>query len=738
MRRSSFVWSLLLLVVASPAWAGDWAYWRGPEHDGISRETGLIDDWSLEDGTNVLWDSPIGGRAAPIILGGKVYLNSRTNHDVADPDEKIHAREQVVCWDLESGEVEWRDEFNVFQTDIPAPRVGWASMCGDTETGNVYVHSVGGIFRCYSGDGKKLWDYSLFEEYGKISGYGGRTQSPIIDEDRVIVSYLVANWGDTKGPAPKHTYYAFDKNDGRLLWVSAPGGSPKDTNYSTPIIRVIDGVRMLIGGNSDGGLYAINARTGEPIWGFRMSRRGLNASAVVDGNLVYISHGEDNIDNVAFGRVQCIDATGRGDITDTHGKWRVDGIKAGYASLLVKDGILFVVTDTGNMIAFDAKDGTRLWEHDLGTVGKGSPVWADGKIYIFEVNGNVHILKASREKCETLSRVQIGSADGQGMDEIYSSPAIADGKIVIVTRDRTICLGVKDKKPSSNPIPPLADEGPAGDEVALVQLVPYEVRLNAGESSEFELRAFDKQGRFIKTHQPMLEVEDGLADVTADGATITAGDATKDQAGTVVAKYGDLVAKARVRVFPPLPWSWDFTGYKGKRVPPTWIRAFIKLQPAEIDGESTLRNAGGKGRPSHWVWIGTPDMKDYTVQTDFLMIEKRRRLSSVGVTVNRYNLIVKANTGKLSIQSWQPHLRMAKEMKFRSNPDVWYRMKLRVDVKDDGAHIRGKVWERDKPEPEEWTIETVDPHANENGAPGLYMYALAEAYYDNVKVTANE
>jgi outer membrane protein assembly factor BamB len=253
--------SIMLLFTTSLASAGDWAHWRGPEHNGISRETNLVDEWSL-DGKNVLWKSDIGGRSAPIVLNGRVYLNCRTHHDVTDPKDKINAQEQVVCWDAKTGKVIWKDVFNVFQTDIPSPRVGWASMVGDPETGNVYVHSVSGLFRCYSADGKVLWETSLSEDYGKISGYGGRTQTPIIDENLVIVSFLQLNWGKTAAPPPKQTYYAFDKKSGKLLWTAAPGGAPFDTNYSAPIVTVIDGVRQLIAGNADGGCYGMNARTG--------------------------------------------------------------------------------------------------------------------------------------------------------------------------------------------------------------------------------------------------------------------------------------------------------------------------------------------------------------------------------------------------------------------------------------------------------------------------------------------
>ncbi len=728
-------WLACCLIIARENLGGDWPYWRGPEQNGVSRERNLVGDWSLDPPKNVLWVSNIGGRATPIILHGRVYLSCRTHHDVNDPQERIHAREQVVCWDAKTGQILWRDELNVFQTDVPAPRVGWASMVGDPETGNVYLHSVSGLFRCYSGYGKLLWERSLFEEFGRISGYGGRTTTPIIDEDRVIVGLLTINWGDMKTPPPKERFYAFDKRTGKLLWVSAPGGRPYDTVYSNPIVAVIEGVRMLICGNADGGIYAIHARTGEPLWGFRMSHRGLNVSPVVDGKYVYIAHGEDNIDSLEFGRVQCIDATGRGDITKTHSVWRVDGIKAGYASLLVHDGILYVVTDNGILIALDSKTGQKLWEYKLGTVGKGSPVWADGKLYVMEVNGNIHILRPSREKCESLSHVELMGTTVEGYDEIYASPAIADGRIYFVTRDRTICVGRPDAEVQSDPIPPMPEELPTTDTIATLHLVPYETMVWAGESVEYEVLAYDTNGRFLKRIIPeKLEVESGLSHVVLEGNRLTAPPDAPEQGGNIIVRLGDLSAKARVRIFPRLPWKWDFTGYKDRDVPPTWVPAFTEFRPVEVNGDVALYNLGGQAKPSSYIWLGPDTMRGYTIQADVMLREKQRRLSSAGVTCQRYNLILKGNTQKLSIQTWPAHIRMDKEIRFRIDPEVWYRMKMRVDPVEGGCMVRGKVWLREQPEPQEWTIEAFDPHPNEQGSPGLYIFGLAESFFDNVQV----
>ncbi len=745
MKAASGIFWVITLLLSTSVFADDWANWRGPEQNGISRETGLVDTWSLADNENVLWTSETGGRATPIIMNDRVFLNCRTHHDFNNLDEKIHCREQVICWDAKTGDEIWKDEFNVFQTDIPSPRVGWAAMAGDTETGHVYVHSVSGLFRCYDSDGNVIWEHSLLEKFGKISGYGGRTQTPIIDEDRVIVSFLAANWGDTKGPAPKHYYYAFDKKTGDLQWISAPGGAPKDTNYSVPMVTVIDGQRMLIGGNSDGGIYAMNARTGQPIWGFKLSLRGLNSSPVAEGNLVFISHGEDNVDNTEFGRIQCIDATaGTGDITETGGVWRIDGIKAGYTGLLVKDGILYVVADTGNMFAYDSKTGNQLWEHNLGTVGKGSPVWADGKIYVTEVNGNILTLKPSREGCETINSVRLKATSADGLDEVYSSPAISNGRIVFVTRDRTICVGKKDAVAQGDEPVAREEEKAATDEVALLQLRPFETVMKPGQSVTYEVHAFDKNGRFIKKiDDANLQLADSLGGLKVDGMTVTApGDQANSIAGNITASSGELSTIARTRMFSTnKQWSWDFEGLKGIQVPPYWMRAHIKVKPMDMDGNTVLKAAGigsGKGRPSHTIWLGTEDMKNYTVQADVFMTEKRRQMPRAGLAANRYTFMVNGNTGKLSIRTWQPHLRLGAEEKFRADPEVWYTMKMKVDVADGEAKIFGKIWKQGEEEPADWTITAVDPHPNETGSPGLYYYATTDCMFDNVIVTFDE
>ena len=329
----------VLLSFAFSCLASDWPAWRGPNGNGISDETGLISSWS-QDGTNLLWSAPFTGRSTPIVVGNRVCANGRVG-------EGIHRQEMVACFDIRDGRKLWEHRFNVHLTTVPWNRVGWANIGADPETGYVYVQGVAGTFLCLDAAGRVVWSRSLAEDFGFFSGYGGRTQTPVVDEDRVIVTFVSGSWGAWS--APRHRTFAFDKRTGELLWMATPGERPPDLNtQSTPRVATIGGQRLLIQGNADGSICAIQARTGKSVWRFRLSKRGLNTSVVVEDGTVYATHSEENIAGGVMGAVVAIDATGDGDVTDTHEQWRTH-LSVGFSSPLLKNGRLYVVDNSGNL-----------------------------------------------------------------------------------------------------------------------------------------------------------------------------------------------------------------------------------------------------------------------------------------------------------------------------------------------------------------------------------------------------
>ena len=120
---SIFLNACLLLTLLVPIQAADWAEWRGPARDGISLEKGLPTSWS-PSGQNLAWKAPFGGRSAPIVMNGRVYLQNSA-------DKGASQQERLMCFDADTGKLLWEHRFNIYLSDVPAHRVAWASPVGD-------------------------------------------------------------------------------------------------------------------------------------------------------------------------------------------------------------------------------------------------------------------------------------------------------------------------------------------------------------------------------------------------------------------------------------------------------------------------------------------------------------------------------------------------------------------------------------------------------------------------------
>jgi len=717
----------LAVLLAGMAPASEWTAWRGPTQDGVSTETGLISSWSPE-GDNLVWRAPFIGRSTPVVLDGQVCVIGREG-------EGIDHLEVVACYDAENGKLRWADRYPVYNTTVPFNRLGWASLVADKETGNIYSFGAAGQLTCYSHDGKRIWSSFTTETLGGLTGYGGRTQTPLIDGDHLIMNFVSTAWGPLT--AIRHRYYAFDKRDGRLIWVAAPGGMPDDFNtQSGPVTADINGRHLIIAGNGDGWVYAMDAATGKTVWKFQLSERGLQSTVLVHGDRVFASHAEENVGEPTMGRLVCIDGTGSGDVTKTHEVWRVDEIGAGFPSPAYHDGRLYVVDNSANLHAFDAATGEEKWKYSLGTVGKASPVIADGKIYVTETNGRFHILKLGDAAAQSLDVDEL-TVDSGRYAEIYGSPAIAYGRIYFTTEGGLYCLGDKNKKITVPPYTPGPSRPAPGDGAAATLLVvPGDRVLHPGDSLQLEIEAYDAAGRAVRASGVEWSLEGLKGTLGADGRFTPAAD-VPFQAGLVRAKAGEASGTAGVRVIAPLPWSFDFESYAADSSPSHWIGAAGKYVVREVEGNKVLVKAPReRGLNRTYLYMG-PDLSNYTIEADVWGAEHRRRRPDIGLIATGYTLDLMGAQQKLEVRSWPADMRMARNVDFAWQMGVWYHMKLRVENGKDKATIRGKVWPRGESEPAEWTITVEDPHPIAAGSPGLIAFSPVDLYYDNLKVTPN-
>jgi outer membrane protein assembly factor BamB len=779
MKRLLFLASLVVLHGVPDSRGSDWANWRGPTQNGVAPDTNLPDTFSLKAGdpdSNLIWRVPYGGRSTPLVMNGHVYLINKVGSEGDSEEERLHLQERVMCCDAETGKLVWEHRFNVWLTDIVAVRLGWTVLAGDLETGNIYSSGTQGLLTCFDKDGKILWEHSLTEEYGRVSGYGGRVTSALVDGDLLIISMLNASWGDQA--IGRTRFVAFNKRTGSVVWWGSGGILPKDTYYSVPVAAEVGGQRIVVGGGGDGAVHAFKVRTGEKLWSYVFSSGAVNCSPVIEGNLIYIGHGEDNTDTGAQGRVICLDGS---QVSDGKPKlvWKVDGIRAKFTSPVLHDGLFYITDDLANLYCLDAKTGERYWKYNYGKNSKGSPVLADGKFYVAEVNSKFHILQPSKEGCKELCSRFFRNRTGGPDVEINGSAAVANGRVYFMTSNELVCIGKKDGQPGTPP-KEMRDDSKGEGAVAHLQVEPADIVLYPGDAANLKAVAYDAKGR------PMGEVEvtwslagnrppEGvppppknappqqpppplLAKLSAEKGATTTVTINKEKAppaqfGRVLATLGKLTAEVRVRVVPTLPYKPNFANIPEKRTPGGWVNTQGKFEMVVLRDGGSERKVLHKTalNPSPLVaranaFIGMPDWKGYTIQADVMGGKVLNDLPDVGMVANRYSLTLWGNTQQLRLTSWDAIPRVDKSIGFSWKEHVWYRMRLTVDVRDGKAIVRGKVWQRDEKEPDSWTVEFTDPVPNTSGAPSLYGNATGiedgkpgtDIYYENVTITPNK
>lgn len=717
----------LLLLGLLPAWAAepvDWFHWRGPEANGISREKNLPTNWSPK-GENLLWSKPeYASRSTPITMNGKLYLVTRYKPETTEEGE------QVVCLDAKTGAELWSHHHNVFLSDAPAERVGWSSVIGDPASGNLFWLGLGCHFKCINAEtGKLVWEHAMSEEYGMLSTYGGRTNFPIVIDDLVIISGVMTQYGENAIPA--HRFVAFDKRSGAAVWFMSTGLRPEDTTYCTPFLTVFKGQAAMVFGGGDGFMYAVQPRTGKVIWKYHCSSRGINTPPLVADNIVYCGHREQNFaDTRILGAIFAIDGNAEGEIPEEALKWKINAHSVEGSQPLLVGGRLYVVEDGGTLDVIDPVAGKILQQKKVGR-RPGSVVFGDGKLYCTEGTGNYWVFEPTEEGLKEVARVRLNG------EEILSSLAISGGRIYLTTSKALYCIGKEGGTAEADPLPAKLQESPKSEdqEIAHIQLAPVEVMLATGQSTPYQVRAYNKKGQFLKVVPAEFTVEGG-GGVSAEGV-YTAPSGSEHVAPTITAKVGELTSKARIRVVPPLPWKFDFAD---KKVPPTWIGAAYRHQPRDVEGEAVLAKISTipKGTRSQ-LWMGWTNLYDYTVQADFFTKGDGEKRPDMGLINQRYTLDLMGKD-ELEIRSWTSRLqlRFAKRIPFTWTANQWYTMKYQSQTKDGQVTMRGKVWKRGEEEPKEWTIEATDALANLSGSPGLFGNSTAVEYYiDNVLVYPN-
>ena len=741
----------------------NWYNWRGPLQTGVS----------LEHFTNAkldaapVWTYDSFGRGTPVVVDGKVI-------SFGYKGEKEELIELLTALDEKTGKKLWEIEIKDYISDTVYNRYAIGSPTVDPETKHIYLLTAYGVFICVDFSGKELWRHSLMEEIGRMTFPNSKVGAPVIEGDQVIIQGITANWG-ADGPA-SNRFYGFDKLTGELIWASTPGEvPPKDSSHSTPILDTRDGKRVFYVGTGCGNVVAVNARTGKALWRHKVSKGGVNGTVVLYKNTVIAIHGEENPDNADKGRMVAIklpekfgpeqeifDFDAGAEKWKGNEAWRAS-IRAETSSPIIVGSHIYQISEGGELYSVNADTGEIEWTKKLSNVNiHASPFYADGLIYCGLPEGKLFVVKPGEKDAEIVQEIKLNG-------QCLGTPIVVNGQLFIHTAERgdshgkLYCFAIKNDgiKYDAAPVAQIPQAGPA----AALQVIPQEFVLHPGEKKAFHIRSIDANGFPVgpveKASWESFIPPTAKVKATADAKFNEAGEliaeaTAKNSAGAFKATADGKFGVIRGRILAKPPFAQDFEkfelteehpqvgedpAYKFAYPPLPWIGARFKFDVRELNGSKVLaKNFDRLLFQRAMVFIGTSDMSNYTVQADVMTDGNRRSKSDVGVINQRYMIVLKGNANELEVSS--NYERFKRVAPFPIKPQQWYTVKTQVQVNADGTGVvLAKVWEKEQPEPADWTIKAETPLVHKQGSPGIFGFTpqnQQRVYIDNVSVTPNK
>lgn len=403
----------LLATWAHPALhAGDWPQFLGPDRNGVSAETGLIDRFP-DAGPQVLWRVESGAGMSGLAVSDNV-IYTLTQRD---------GRQLALALDAATGDTVWeRDLAPAYTNAMGAGPRATPTVAGDL----VFAFTGEGILAALNrADGAVRWSHNTVKELqGQVADYG-MASSPLVAEDVVLV---------TVG-APSATVAAFDRESGEPAWTAGQG---IPAGYSSPALLTAGGREQVVvfAGST---VLGIAPQQGTLLWDYPYETDfdcNIATPLAVNGG-VFISCGENH-------GCALLSLTANGDDVAVVEQWTSFGPRSvmhnEWQTSILLDGYLYGFDNIGSagavthLACVDAATGERQWQQQR--FGKGNLIAADGKLWITTMDGELVIVRATPEKFEELDRAPLFSSTRQ-------APALADGRLFLRTDDEILSVNVE-------------------------------------------------------------------------------------------------------------------------------------------------------------------------------------------------------------------------------------------------------------------------------------------------------
>jgi outer membrane protein assembly factor BamB len=456
-------------LVASDPGTGNWPMWGGtPDRNMVSSMKGVPTEWDIKSKKNIKWVAEVGSQSYgnPVVADGMVFVGTN-NEGLRDPKQGGD-RGVLMAFNEADGTFMWQHTHAKLESgranDWPFQGVASSPL---VEGERLYYVSNRGVVWCLDAkgftdgendgpmtdeklngpkDADGIWAFDMMEEVGTYP-HNLANSSPVIWGNLIFVS--TSNGQDESHvniPSPRApSIIAVDKNTGKLVWED---NSVEDRilhgQWSTPSVGEIGGVVQVVSAQGDGWVRGYEAQSGKKLWEFDTNpkesvwprtRNELISTPVIFNNRVYIANGQDPEHGEGIGHFYAIDATKRGDITQSGRVFHFEKIRRSISTAAIADGLLYIPDFSGFFHCLDANTGQEYWVHDLTSAVWSSPMVLDGKVYIGNEDGDVVILAHGKEK-KLINTINMGSA-------VYGSVVPANGTLFVMNRNQLFAIAAK-------------------------------------------------------------------------------------------------------------------------------------------------------------------------------------------------------------------------------------------------------------------------------------------------------
>lgn len=430
---------------AAPTTSRNWPSFRGDQASGTGDGQGVVTEWDISTGKNIKWKTPIPGIAtsSPIVWGDRVFVTTAVSKggdktfrtglygDVAPVNDLSPHEWKVYALDKATGRIVW--ERSVFTGAPKTKRHTKASHANSTPAtdGRRVVATFGaiGLLVAWDMSGRELWrtDTGVLDSgwFLDPTYQWGHSSSPVIYRDTVIV----------QGDMQKGSYLAaWDLATGKERWKAAR--TDEISTWGTPaIVKAADGRNELVTNGTK--VRGYDPATGTLRWTLGPNSEITIATPVAGHGLVFVTGGYPPVRPV-----YAIRPGASGDISLREGStsnaaiaWSNSTEGVYIPTPLVYGDRLITLGINGIVTAYDARSGQRAFRGRVGSGGafSASPIAADGKLFIANEDGEVHVVSASAE----LTPI----AKNDMKEAIMATPAISDGLLLVRTLGNVYAIG---------------------------------------------------------------------------------------------------------------------------------------------------------------------------------------------------------------------------------------------------------------------------------------------------------